>query len=50
MSKDEFLNLLRKSSAHAYDFVKEYVLDQLAKDFKYTVILNASDDDPKLLL
>lgn len=49
MTKDEFLRLLRQSSALSYDFAKEYVLDELPKDFKYTVILNASDDDPKEL-
>lgn len=48
MTKDDFLNLLRHSSAIAYDFAKNYVLDELPKDFKYSVNLNASADDPRL--
>jgi hypothetical protein len=38
MTKDDFLNLLRKSSTYSYDFAKEYVLEELPKDFNYTII------------
>ncbi len=48
MTKDDFLKLLRHSSAVAYDFAKNYVFDELPMDFKYSVTLNASFDNPSL--
>jgi len=48
MTKDDFLKLLRHSSAIASGFAKNYVLDELPKDFTYSVTLNASSDDPSL--
>lgn len=48
MTKAEFHTLLVDCSGHAFDFAKNYVLDDLPNDFKYTVILNASNDDPSL--
>lgn len=48
MTKDDFLKLLKLSSTMSYDFAKKYVFNQLPNDFKYSVILNASCDDPSL--
>ncbi|MCH5716428.1 hypothetical protein [Niabella hibiscisoli] len=48
MTKDDFLKLLRHSSTTAYDFAKNYVIDDLPNNFKYSVILNASSDDHSL--
>lgn len=44
MTKELFLKLLRYSSNAANDFAKKYVLDELPKSSKYSVILNASFD------
>lgn len=49
MNKDEFLNLLRTSTYTCCEFAKNYITDNLLKDFKYIVILNVSTDDPSLL-
>lgn len=48
MTKDEFLKLLRKSSRSSYDFAKRHVTNKLPTDFKYSVNLNSSFDDPTL--
>lgn len=48
MTKNEFLLLVRKSSMYSYDFAKRYVTDELPKDFRYSVTLNVSCDDPNL--
>ena len=48
MKKSEFQSLLTDSSKLAYDFAKNYVLDSLPNDFRYTVQLNVSQDDPNL--
>ena len=48
MTKTEFHTLLLDCSRHSFDFAKKYVLDNLPNDFKYTVKLNASNDDPAL--
>jgi hypothetical protein len=48
MTKTEFHNLLVDSSKSAFDFAKNYVSDNLPNDFKYTVRLNSSNDDPNL--
>lgn len=48
MTKDEFLKLLRKSSKSSYDFARIYVRNKLSTDFKYSVDLNSSFDDPTL--
>ena len=48
MTKTEFHTLLVDSTRHSFDFAKKYVLDNLPNDFKYTVKLNASLDDPNL--
>jgi hypothetical protein len=48
MIPTQFLELLKKSTYLSLDFAKNYVLNELPKDFKYTVILNISSDDPSL--
>jgi len=48
MTKTEFHNLLTKSSRLSFDFAKNFVLDSLPNNFKYTVKLNFSNDDPTL--
>ena len=48
MTKDEFLKVLRHSSTISYDFAKNYVLDDLPKEFRYSIQLNVSSDDPNL--
>jgi hypothetical protein len=48
MTKAEFNILLASSSRFAYDFAKNYVADDLPSDFKYTVQLNVSRDNPGL--
>ena len=48
MTKNDFLKLLRHSSKTAYDFAQNYVVDELPVDFKYSLTLNGSSDDPSL--
>lgn len=48
MTRDYFLQLLRDSSQYSYDFAKRYVTNKLPNDFKYSVNLNSSFDDPTL--
>ena len=48
MTKNDFLKLLRHSSKTAYDFAQNYVIDKLPIDFRYSLTLNASSDDPIL--
>lgn len=48
MTKDDFLKHLSHSSTVAHDFAKNYVLDELPMDFKYSVTLNASSDNLNL--
>lgn len=48
MTKTAFYKLLTDCSKLAFDFAKNYVLDDLPNDFKYTVRLNFSQDDPNL--
>lgn len=49
MTKDYFLQLLRDSSKYSYDFAKKFVTNKLPNDFKYSVNLNVSCDDPTLI-
>ncbi|MCD1117960.1 hypothetical protein [Chryseobacterium turcicum] len=48
MTKNEFLLLLRKSSMYSFDFAKRYVTDELPNDFRYSICLNVSYDEPNL--
>jgi hypothetical protein len=48
MTKSEFLFHLKGSSLIALKFAENYVKNKLTTDFKYNVILNASNDDLKL--
>jgi hypothetical protein len=48
MTKTEFHKLLVVCSKQSFDFAKNYILDSLPSDFKFNVILNASNDDPTL--
>ena len=48
MTKPEFLFHLKGSSLIALKFAESYVKNKLTTDFKYNVILNASNDDPEL--
>lgn len=48
MDKYGFLDLLKKATTIAFDFAKEFVQDNLPKDFSYSVELNASYDNPTL--
>lgn len=48
MTNTEFLELLKKSSHFSYDFAKDYILDELKPNYKYSVSLNMSVDDPSL--
>lgn len=48
MTKSEFLFHLKGSSLIALKFAENYVKNKLTINFKYNVILNASQDDPKL--
>lgn len=48
MTRDEFILHLRESSLIALKFAEHFVKDKLATDFKYNVILNASNDDLNL--
>jgi len=48
MTKEFFLQLLKKSSVLSYSFAKNYVVNELPEDFKYSVELNVSYDDPSL--
>ncbi|MDH4472869.1 MAG: hypothetical protein QE487_09690 [Fluviicola sp.] len=48
MTKTEFHSLLTDSSKLSFEFAKNYVHDNLPNDFKYTVKLNVSHDDPNL--
>ena len=48
MTKIEFQALLAQCSQYSFRFAKEFVLDDLPTDFKYTVELNSSHDDPNL--
>jgi len=45
MTKSEFLFHLKGSSLIALKFAENYVKNKLTTDFKYNVILNASNDD-----
>jgi hypothetical protein len=45
MTRDEFILHLRESSLIALKFAEHFVKDKLTTDFKYNVILNASNDD-----
>jgi hypothetical protein len=44
MTKSEFHIYLKKSSLQAFNFAEKYVKDKLIDDFKYNLILNASND------
>lgn len=48
MTKSEFQTLLFQSSNRALDFARTYVADNLPNDFRYSVHLNASNDDINL--
>ncbi len=48
MTKAEFLLLLKGSSLIAIKFAERYVKNKLTTNFKYNVILNASQDDTEL--
>lgn len=48
MTRDEFIFHLRESSLIALKFAEHFVKDKLTTDFKYNVILNASNDDLNL--
>jgi hypothetical protein len=48
MTRDEFILHLRESSLIALKFAEHFVKDKLTTDFKYNVILNASNDDLNL--
>lgn len=48
MTSAQFLALLKKSSDLAFDFAKEFIIDELMPSYKYSVTLNISFDDPKL--
>lgn len=45
MTRDEFILHLKDSSLAAFKFAESFVKDKLTTDFKYNVILNASNDD-----
>ena len=45
MTRNEFLLHLKNSSLVALKFTESFVKDKLTTDFKYNVILNASNDD-----
>ena len=49
MTKENFWKLLRHASTVARDFAKNYVLDELPLECKYSVTLNASSDDLSLI-
>ncbi len=48
MTKQEFIFHLNGASFIAYKFAENYVKNKLPTDFKYNVILNASNDDSNL--
>jgi hypothetical protein len=48
MTKTEFHNLLTDSSKLSFDFAQKYLLDILPIEFKYSVQLNVSQDNPNL--
>lgn len=48
MTNTKFLELLIKSSNLSYDFAKRYIIDELKPNYKYSVFLNISVDDPSL--
>ena len=48
MTSSEFQTLLTNATNIAFDFAKNYVVDDLPNDFKYTVQLNVSRDDINL--
>jgi len=48
VKKPEFQSLLTHSSKLAFDFAKKYVSNNLPNEFRYTVQLNVSQDDPNL--
>lgn len=48
MTKDDFHELLTLATNAAYEFAKNYVLDDLPNNFTYTVKLNSSCDNPLL--
>ena len=48
MTENEFLNLLRVSTRSCSEFAKNYITNKLPEDFKYSVVLNVSNDDPAL--
>jgi hypothetical protein len=48
MTKREFLFHLSGSSIIAFKFAENYIKNKLTTNFKYNVILNASNDNPKL--
>jgi len=48
MTRDEFILHLRESSLIALKLAEHFVKDKLTTDFKYNVILNASNDDLNL--
>lgn len=49
MTKSEFLFHLKGSSLIALKFAENYVKNKLTTGFKYNVILNGSNDNPKLV-
>ena len=48
MTKDEFLLHLKELSLVALKFAERFVKEKLTTDFKYNVILNASNEDLNL--
>ena len=48
MTKQEFLFHLQSASIVALKFAEHYVKNKLTNNFKYNVILNASNDNPNL--
>jgi hypothetical protein len=49
MTKQEFLFHLNGASIIALKFAERYIKDKLITDFRYNVILSATDDSPDLI-
>ena len=48
MTREDFIFHLEAASLIALKFAERYITDKLTTDFKYNVILNASNDDENL--
>ena len=48
MTNTEFLELLKKSSNLSYEFAKQYIINELKPNYKYSVFLNVSVDNQNL--